>query len=423
MRPAHPASRDKLGRVMDAAQLRQSRFRVQHRLWAGCLVTLSLAALPQAGWAQTKPQLKQANPAQALRPSYDAYILGPGDSLEIELLNIPELSGRFSIGPDGTLYLPRLRALYVEGLTVEELRYFLTEQFKAYVKSPQLYVRPVGFRAVRVYVGGEITRPGYYLLSGPQKLTDELNIREGVSPLDTRRQTTSSRDFAAARVRLQRSAPDDITTLQGVSAQPLRWPTLFDALRAAQGVTPYSNLAAVQVVRKQPLSAGGGKMQAQVDFLQLVTNGDESVNIRLYDGDVISVARSPQVMREQLLAASRTNLSPDFVEVFVSGRVKDPGPHSLPQGATLNQAIASAGGAKILRGQVEFLRFSPDGATDRRLFGYSASAHAGDYKNPVLMSGDVVRINDSLFSASVEVLNEITGPAVGIYSVYNLFKP
>jgi len=408
---------------MDAAQLRQSRFPMQHRLWAGCLATLSLAALPLAGWAQTKPQPKPATPAQALRPSYDAYILGPGDSLEVELLNIPELSGRFSIGPDGTLYLPRLRALYVEGLTVEELRYFLTEQFKAYVKSPQLYVRPVGFRAVRVYVGGEITRPGYYLLSGPQKLADELSIREGTSPLDTRRQTTSLQDFAAARVRLQRSAPDDITTLQGVSAQPLRWPTLFDALRAAQGVTPYSNLAAVQVVRKQPLSAGGGKMQAQVDFLQLVTNGDESVNIRLYDGDVISVARSPQVLREQLLAASRTNLSPDYVEVFVSGRVKEPGPQSLPQGATLNQAIASAGGAKILRGQVEFLRFSPDGATDRRLFGYSASAQAGDYKNPVLMSGDVVRINDSLFSASVEVLNEITGPAVGIYSVYSLFKP
>jgi len=41
----------------------------------------------------------------------------------------------------------------------------------------------------------------------------------------------------------------------------------------------------------------------------------------------------------------------------------------------------------------------------------------------VLMSGDVVRVNDSLFSASVEVLNELTGPAVGIYSVYSLFKP
>ncbi len=77
--------------------------------------------------------------------------------------------------------------------------------------------------------------------------------------------------------------------------------------------------------------------------MRLVTNGDESVNIRLFDGYVINVARSPHVLREQLLAASRTNLLPDFIEVFVSGRVKEPGPQSLPQGATLNQAIASAG--------------------------------------------------------------------------------
>ena len=361
---------------------------------------------------------------QAKRAVYDAYILGPGDKLQIELLDIPELSGGFSIGPDGTIYLPRLRALYVEGLTVEELRYFLTDQFKTYVKEPQVYVKPVGYRAVRVYVGGEIGRPGYYMLSGGQVLQDQLNIEEVSSPTAMRQQATSLQDFRAARLRMQRSASDDVAMLQGITAaQPNRWPTLFDALRAAQGVTPYSNLSQVQVTRKQPLSAGGGKVRANVDFLQLVSSGDESVNIRLFDGDVINVARSPQVMRDQLLAASRTNLSPDFVEVFVSGRVKDPGPQSLPQGATLNQAIASAGGPKLLRGGIEFLRFNPDGRTDRRQFSYNPSAGTDDYKNPILMNGDVVRVNDSLFSAGVEVLNEITGPAVGIYSVYSLFKP
>jgi polysaccharide export outer membrane protein len=231
-------------------------------------VTLAWACGAPAAWAQSKPPVAAAAPANPapLRATYDAYILGPGDSLQIELLNIPELSGTFSIGPDGTLYLPRLRALFVEGLTVEELRYFLTEQFKAYVKNPQLYVKPVGYRAVRVYVGGEINRPGYYLLSGSQRLEDQISIREGVSPLDTLRQTTSLQDFAAALVRLSRTAPDDITTLQGVSAQPLRWPTLFDALRAAQGVTPYSNLTEVQVVRRQPLSACGGKMGPRWTF-------------------------------------------------------------------------------------------------------------------------------------------------------------
>ena len=393
---------------------------MQQMLLALGLTALVTGVAPASAQAVVAPN--STNPV-AKKASYSGYILGPGDTLQIELINIPELSGSYSVGPDGTMYLPRLRALYVEGLTVEELRYFLTEQFKTFVKYPQLYVKPTGYRAVRVYVGGEITRPGYYLLSGPQKLREELSIREGVSSVDTRRQRTNLQDFAAARVRLNRTTSDDIEALQGVNTQPLRWPTLFDALRAAQGVTPYSNLSQVQVMRKQPISAGGGKIQANIDFLRLVSNGDESVNIRLFDGDVIHVARSPQVLREQLLAASRTNLSPDYVEVFVSGRVKEPGPQSLPQGATLNQAIASAGGAKLLRGQIEFLRFSSDGATDRRLFGYNASAQAGDYRNPVLMNGDVVRVNDSLFSASVEVLNEITGPAVGIYSIYNLFKP
>ena len=38
--------------------------------------------------------------------TYDSNILGPGDGLEIELLDLPELSGHFLIGPDGTLHLP-----------------------------------------------------------------------------------------------------------------------------------------------------------------------------------------------------------------------------------------------------------------------------------------------------------------------------
>lgn len=45
----------------------------------------------------------------------------------------------------------------------------------------------------------------------------------------------------------------------------------------------------MKVVRKQPLSQGGGKAKAQVNVLSLVTQGDESVNIRLFDGDVINV--------------------------------------------------------------------------------------------------------------------------------------
>ena len=49
----------------------------------------------------------------------DTYILGPGDAVRVELLDVPEYSGVFTIGPDGSLYLPRLRSVVVEGFTVE----------------------------------------------------------------------------------------------------------------------------------------------------------------------------------------------------------------------------------------------------------------------------------------------------------------
>ena len=120
--------------------------------------------------------------------------------------------------------------------------------------------------------------------------------------------------------------------------------------------------------------------------------------------------------------AGQTNLSPDFVQVFVTGRVREPGPKVLPQGASLDQALAAAGGQKLLRGQVEFIRFNRDGSTDKRKFFVGGTNSAGSYKNPILMEGDVVRVNVSPLSATISVLDQITKPALGIYSAYSLFR-
>ncbi|MCP9916655.1 polysaccharide biosynthesis/export family protein [Cyanobium sp. ATX 6F1] len=366
--------------------------------------SLAAAAIP----SPAAPVPSAAASPQRSRVVYDTYIVGPGDTLQIELLDIPEFSGSFSIGPDGTLYLPRLRALYVEGLTIEELRYFLTQQFKAYVRKPEIYIRPLGYRAVRVYVGGEVKRPGFFTLSGvqnPEVESPETSATEAtLGPAQTVERSLSRRGIA------------------GGSSSLTLFPTLFDAIRTAQGITPYSDLSQVTVTRRQPVSAGGGKVRAQVNFLSLITEGDETQNIRLFDGDVVNVSKSPIVLREQLLKAGQTNLSPQFLQVYVSGRVKIPGPTTLPQGSSLNQAIVSAGGLKLLHGKVEFVRFTREGEIDRRQFKYSPNAPLDAPNNPVLMAGDIIRINDSALSGSIEVLNEFAGPFVGAYSVYSIFK-
>ena len=339
-----------------------------------------------------------------------AYILGPGDALIVELLDVPEYSGIFTIGPDGTLYIPRLRSVFVEGLTVEELRYSLTRQFSAYVHDPQVFVSLAAYRPIRVYVGGEVARPGYYDLSEQQVAGTEVS------------------KFDSVNIDLPKSGGRGVITetgprIGGVNInRGLRLPTVFDALRNAGGVTPFSKLSDVTVTRKRPLSNGGGKIRTTLNFLTLITEGNESQNIRLFDGDTIVVGRSPVELREQIILAGQTNLSPDFIQIYVTGRVRDPGSKVLPQGASLDQALAASGGQKLLRGQVEFIRFNRDGSTDKRKFFVRGANPAGSYKNPILMAGDVVRVNDSPLSATVSVLNDITGPALGVYSVYSLFR-
>lgn len=274
------------------------------------------AQLPRPSVPITAPSNSGPGPTTTANPSlqrarviYDSYILGPGDSLQIELLDIPELSGTFSIGPDGTLYLPRLRALYVEGLTVEELRWFLTQQYRAYVKSPELYIRPVGYRPVRIYVGGEVKRAGYYTLSGIQgQVISSTTADKG----DDFQEVTATDGTKSYRYK-----PRSSNTSAGGPNSTV-FPTLFDAIRTAEGITPASNLSAVEVTRKQPIGVGGGKIRTQLNFLSLITQGDESQNIRLFDGDMVFIPKSNLVVREQILKAAQTNLNPQFLTVFVS---------------------------------------------------------------------------------------------------------
>lgn len=363
------------------------------------------------GTVAQKGQSQPISLTKYSQPTYDSYILGPGDGLQIELLDLPELSGIFSIGPDGTLYLPRLRSVYVEGLTVEDLRQYLTEEFKAYVLEPQVYIRPVVYRPIRIYVGGEVKRPGYYTIAGARTIASQA------------KQLTEAANNLGSLGPINRST-QNIFTANSDSKQTLftSIPTVFDAIRIAQGITPYSDLTQVQVTRNRSKGRGGGRMRTSLNILSLLTQGDESQNIRLFDDDVVRVVKSDDVNREQLLKAGQSNLSPQFIEVFVSGRVNNPGGISLPQASTLNQAVAMAGGTSLIKGKVEFVRFTNEGKTERRLFNYDPGAAAGASNNPLLSSGDLIRVRDSILSATTTVLEEITAPAVGVYTMFSLIE-
>ena len=175
----------------------------------------------------------------------------------------------------------------MEGLTVEELRTFLTREYSTYVRNPQVYVRPVAYRPVRVYVGGEVQRPGYYTLSGEKNLSRLSESAERQQLLTG----TTTNETRPGLGQLPGGASSGSSS-SGLSTFGAMFPTVFDAIRTAQGITPYTDLTKVQVIRKRADRLGGGRIKTNLNFLSLITEGNESQNIRLFDGDIIDVAKA-----------------------------------------------------------------------------------------------------------------------------------
>ncbi len=323
-------------------------------------------------------------------PSND-YILGPGDVINIKVSrDYPELDSTVSIDREGTVILPKIKKIYVEGLTTNELTNLLNSAFYEFVKFPSTEIEIQQYRPIRIYVDGEVANPGLQTLSGAFSI-GSLEDQE-----------------------------DESKKQNGIISN--YFPTVFDAIRSSGGITQFSNLEEVEVIRINNISNGGGKRKAILNFADVISYGDNSQNIRIYDGDVINVKKLKNNNLSQLSKATRSNLNPKFINVLVSGRVNNPGNKKLSKSSTLNDGIDIAGGAKVLKGKVRFIRFNNDGTIEQRKLTYSKNSKRGSYKNPYLRDGDIILIDNSFFTSTNEVLTEVTAPISGIFSTYGLLK-
>ncbi len=344
-------------------------------------------------------------------PKDNSYILGPGDSIFIKVSEFSkELNSIAYIDGEGIAVLKRLNKSYLSGLTINELTRILNKEYSAYVKNPDVIITVVKYRPISVFIDGEVTTTGQYILPGA--LTSEKKIETYNSSLLNKE--ISNVDISTKNLTLEDG--------ELILSESFIYPTLVDLIRESGGITANADLSNIKVIRKDSYSNGSGLKSAKINLFKYIENSDTSQNLRIFDGDKIIIGKTTKPVLEQISKVLKSNLNPKFIKVYVGGRVLREGQITAGRTATLLDAISLAGGAKVMKGPVNFIRYNSDGSVDKRKFALRKSAKRGSYRNPYLKDGDVIFVDKSAFNNATEIITEVTGPFAGIVSSIGIYK-
>jgi polysaccharide export outer membrane protein len=147
-------------------------------LWiALALVVMSVPARAQDAKAQAP-----GSEAKASATPDPNYVIGPQDVLDINVWKEAELTRTVPVRPDGRISLPLLNDVQAAGLTPSQLSTELTTELKKFITDPQVTVIVTQINSQRVYILGEMTRPGAYPLLPGMTVLQALSSAGGFTP-------------------------------------------------------------------------------------------------------------------------------------------------------------------------------------------------------------------------------------------------
>ena len=143
------------------------------RSFAGLIIAASLISTLGASETRSAPQVGDAaRTSQASSSSSSSntvatdpdYKIGPQDMLRIDVWKEPDISRIVPVRPDGKITLPLVNDIQASGLTPTQLAAKIAEGLKKYITSPQVTVGVTEINSRRIFVSGEVARPGAFPL-------------------------------------------------------------------------------------------------------------------------------------------------------------------------------------------------------------------------------------------------------------------
>jgi polysaccharide export outer membrane protein len=140
---------------------------------------VTLGAAPQDRPVGFVARPGPASPA-AVAPARDAYLIGPEDVLSIVFWKEKDLSGDVTVRPDGKVTLPLLNDIQAEGRTPDELRDAIKEAARTFVEDPNPTVIVKEIKSRRVFITGQVDKPGPYVLNGDTTVLQLIAMAGGL---------------------------------------------------------------------------------------------------------------------------------------------------------------------------------------------------------------------------------------------------
>ena len=164
-------------------------------------VRMTLLRLSQTGQEALKPfgyDLFEGSPS-TFAPVSDIqvpmdYIVGPGDTLDIQLYGNEPQSYELTVERDGRINFPKLGPIMVSGMTFDAARTVIEQHVSKQLIGTHVSVTMEDLRSIRVFVLGEAQKPGSYTVSGLSTMTNALFVSGGVKKIGSLRNIQLKRD-------------------------------------------------------------------------------------------------------------------------------------------------------------------------------------------------------------------------------------
>lgn len=320
--------------------------------------------------------------------------IAPGDKLEITVSGNKDLTGVYTVGPQGTIIMPFIGVVDVKDMTKEEaaqkIQRILREQ--RIVLDPKVTVSAPGTPAPpqTVTISGAVGKPGEVAVGQGASLETLLakvepneNANLGSIRLTAPDGSVTSVDYASYKK--TGAAAGNPTVLPGstiyVTIQPEGEDVTVLGAVAKPGVVKYvDGMTLARAIQ----AAGGAKTDGDIKRIEVRHKGGEQavVNLAAVGGN-LTLTRGDQVY-VPVAAGSRY--------IMVRGAVRNPGLVPFSDGMTLMSALNAAGGptdsGRLDR--VEILR--PSGGKSTTIKVDEMAVQRGQASDPEVFAGDTINV-------------------------------